>query len=242
MKEKIYTIPINDAFSEISECPVCRFLQKEEADRAEYTLGDSMMQPDERIVSNQKGYCRRHTEMLLAGANKLSFALILESRLGYVYDSLSELKTSQVKHKKLPVGKGRNNGVKKLAEQFDDTISGCVVCDWLETVMQAFTDNLFYMYKNDEHFREKFFSSKGFCVHHFKLLLEKSADFLDVSEAREFAEKLIELEMANIERMKEEVTWFTKKFDYRYKNEDWKNSRDAVERASEKTAMFMRDK
>ena len=28
-----------------------------------------------------------------------------------------------------------------------------------------------------------------------------------------------------------DVSWFCKKFDYRYEKEDWKNSKDAVERA-----------
>ena len=64
MKEKIYTIPINDAFDENGECPICSFMKKEEADRIEYALGDSMMQPDERIVGNERGYCNRHTQMM----------------------------------------------------------------------------------------------------------------------------------------------------------------------------------
>ena len=40
-------------------------------------------------------------------------------------------------------------------------------------------------------------------------------------------------------RVKEDVSWFTKKFDYRYKDESWKNSRDAVIRGCEKTAMYV---
>ena len=30
MKEKIYTIPINDAFDENGECPICSFMKKED--------------------------------------------------------------------------------------------------------------------------------------------------------------------------------------------------------------------
>ena len=36
------------------------------------------------------------------------------------------------------------------------------------------------------------------------------------------------------ERILEEVDWVEKKFDYLYKDADWKNSRDAVQRAMQK--------
>ena len=31
--------------------------------------------------------------------------------------------------------------------------------------------------------------------------------------------------------LNEDVSWFCKKFDYRYENEPWNNSKDAIERA-----------
>ena len=33
------------------------------------------------------------------------------------------------------------------------------------------------------------------------------------------------------DELRGDVSWFCKKFDYRYENEDWGNSKDAVERA-----------
>ena len=38
----------------------------------------------------------------------------------------------------------------------------------------------------------------------------------------------------NYQRLQEEVTWFTDKFDYRNKDKPWGNSQDAVERAINK--------
>ena len=38
------------------------------------------------------------------------------------------------------------------------------------------------------------------------------------------------LEMAYIEKLKGDVSWFCDKFDYRFKDEPWKDSKDAVER------------
>ena len=78
MKEKIYTIPINDAFDKDSECPVCEFEKEQELLKIEYTLGASMMEPDERIFTNERGFCEKHTGMLIKQDNKLSFALVLK--------------------------------------------------------------------------------------------------------------------------------------------------------------------
>ena len=81
MKEKIYTIPINDAFDIDCECPVCEFENQQEKQRIEYTLGASMMEPDSRIFTNKLGFCKHHTSMLLKCENKLSFALVLKTHI-----------------------------------------------------------------------------------------------------------------------------------------------------------------
>jgi len=240
VKEKIYTIPINDAFDEGSECPVCSFMKKEEKDRVDYALGDSMMQPDERIVGNEKGYCNRHTQMMFEFGNKLSHALILETRIDYLNDLIEktqkELAAPQKKlFKKAKKGEQSDCQLSKI----HNAISGCVICERLENTMKVFTENLFYMYKNDSDFKEKFFASKGFCMHHFLMLAKNAQKNLNMTEAHEFVTKLCALQKENISRVKEDVSWFTKKFDYRYKNESWKNSRDAVIRGCEKTAMYL---
>ena len=38
----------------------------------------------------------------------------------------------------------------------------------------------------------------------------------------------------NLDRVIEDVEWFQKKFDYQFKEADWKNSKDAVQRAMQK--------
>ena len=50
----------------------------------------------------------------------------------------------------------------------------------------------------------------------------------------EFVRTLARLERENLDRIQEDISWFIKKFDYRYEKEDWKNSRDAVERTVNK--------
>lgn len=41
MKEKIYTIPVNDAFDKDCECPLCAMYQELENNAVEYTMGPS---------------------------------------------------------------------------------------------------------------------------------------------------------------------------------------------------------
>ena len=38
----------------------------------------------------------------------------------------------------------------------------------------------------------------------------------------------------NYQRLQEEVTWFTDKFDYRNKDKDWGNSKDSIQRCMQK--------
>jgi hypothetical protein len=38
------------------------------------------------------------------------------------------------------------------------------------------------------------------------------------------------LQKENMDRMQEDISWFIKKFDYRFEKESWGNSKDAVER------------
>ena len=49
MDEKIYTIPVNEAFDEYDGCPFCRMRRTLEDNERELIMGASMMEPDTRI-------------------------------------------------------------------------------------------------------------------------------------------------------------------------------------------------
>ena len=63
LKETIYTIPVTDAFNMPCECPICILEKKLEDNTIESTLGASMMEPNARMESNKKGYCKKHFEI-----------------------------------------------------------------------------------------------------------------------------------------------------------------------------------
>ena len=60
MKEKIYTIPVNEAFDENGECPFCTLLKKTEDEVLNYVLGPSYMEEDVREETNKVGFCKHH--------------------------------------------------------------------------------------------------------------------------------------------------------------------------------------
>ena len=70
----------------------CVIEKKLEAEAVEYALGAAMMEPDYRIISNEKGYCNKHFSMMFAKPNKLSLALVLETHIDEI---IKNLKNSQ---------------------------------------------------------------------------------------------------------------------------------------------------
>ena len=47
----------------------------------------------------------------------------------------------------------------------------------------------------------------------------------------EFNKTTISLYLENMKRINGEIEWFINKFDYKYKDEPWKNSKDSIPRA-----------
>lgn len=244
LKENIYTIPINEVFDMDCECALCEFIKNEEIKRIDYSLGASMMEPDERIKSNELGYCQRHTQMMYHHGNKLSHALVLETRLDNLIESIDNLNESLKRVK--PAGlfsKCSKNNISDFKEFRKVSLASdtCVICKRLDEIMEAFVNNLFYMYKKDDEFKNKFFSSKGFCISHFNLLAKKALELLNNDECVTFLKELCKLETEHLKRVRDDVNWFTKKFDYRFKDAEWKNSKDAVQRGSLKISGYIND-
>lgn len=240
MKERIYTIPINDAFNLDCECPICHFEKEEEQKLLEYMLGASMMEPDSREITNEKGFCKHHYLKILDMQNKLSIALVTETHMDTILKQLTEFENNIPSPEKKLFKKGASlkDEIKNQTDFFDNLYSSCALCDKLNHIMDVFMENLIFLIKTEPDFRDKFFKSKGFCLKHFNEILKYSVKQLNGEELYSFVKKLYNLEAENFKRVDEDLKWFTKKFDYRYKDADWKNSKDAVKRSIEKIVSF----
>ncbi|MDD5602757.1 MAG: DUF6062 family protein [Eubacteriales bacterium] len=258
MKEKIYTIPVNEAFAVDCECPMCLLEKRFEDEKLEYILGPSLMEPDTRKETNKFGFCRRHFEMLYKKSdNRLGLALILDTHIRhhnsnmkklcsgvYIPGGKSENRTALKGIKGLfsglsssPAGTGK--AAEKLAEYISTLEQACYICTGLEYTMQRYVDVVLYLWEKETDFKEAFAARKGFCLRHFRELLEGADKYLRNQPAAEFKRELIQIQLDNMERISQEIFWFTKKFDYNNTNAPWGNSKDAVPRSIQKIAGWL---
>lgn len=242
MKENIYTIPLNEAFESGCECPLCYLERKNEEEAVAYTLGAAMMEPDFRIESNEKGFCRNHYRMLFKKPNKLSLALILETHLLSVsekFDRLAPEFASLSSEKKKLFKVNTNDGA--IADWFSECLSSCVICDKIGNTKKRYTEVLFHMWKNDEAFKKKLALSNGFCLYHFKDLFDNSSEYLNKSERAEFLKIIYEKEKDELAAIREDTHRFTLKFDYRNRDMELGCAADAPKRAIERLSGFISD-
>lgn len=229
MKETIYTIPLNEAYDEPCECPLCVIESRLEKEAIEYALGAAMMEPDYRIESNEKGYCNKHFSMLNAQSNKLSLALVLDTHLEEIRKELE--KVSKSVSTKGGLFKKKANS-EKLLEFLDKEENSCIVCDKIEHTMSRYINILLDMWKDEPEFRKKFENSKGMCLPHYKRVVKAAEKKL--SNSAEFVDLLTQKQLAELERIQEDIHKFTLKFDYRNHDMEWGTAKDAPIRTIEK--------
>jgi len=249
LKERIYTIPVSEAFEVDSECPMCILERRVENDAIEYTLGPSMMEPDRRIETNEKGFCSHHfTKLYNTQENRLPLGLIIDTHLmeqnGILHKMYEKAQAGLKKEaetgaiEKLAQGfRSKDQSavfVQSMIDKLNELEKSCTICEKINFNMDKFTDVILYLFFKEPEFRERFESKKGFCLPHLKMLLEGSMKYLNRKQRSEFVMALMSLELTHLDRIKEEVNWFTKKFDYRNQDAPWKNSRDAIPRSIEK--------
>lgn len=234
MKEKLYTIPVNDAFDTDCECPVCLMYKTLETNAIEFTMGPSYMEDDIREATSRLGFCEKHLELLYKNQNRLGLALILKTYMDKLVKDIEKQTGSgaKVAASSLFRKKADSTGVVSHIEELEKT---CFVCDRIEGTFERYIATIFYLYHTEEAFRQKFRASKGFCTGHYKILYSEAPKQLRGEELERFIKELNELYLDNMKRVRDDLEWFINKFDYRYAEEPWKNAKDALPRAMQKT-------
>lgn len=233
MKEKLYTIPVNEAFETDSECPICSMRKKLETNAVEFTMGPSYMEDDVREATSRLGFCEKHLEQLYKNQNRLGLALILKTHMDKIVRDVEK----HTGNAKLAVPsffkkKGEASGVVSYLNELEEH---CYVCEKIEDTFERYIATVFHLYHNEESFRRKFLESKGFCTGHYKVLYSSAPEYLSGEELNHFLQELSRLYLENMRRVRDDLEWFINKFDYRYADEPWKNAKDALPRAMQKT-------
>ena len=69
---------------------------------------------------------------------------------------------------------------------------------------------------------------------HLRMLIQATEKYLSPSNRKEFLRVLMQQQLEHMDRIEQELEWFTKKFDYRYNDAPWGNSKDALPRSIQK--------
>ncbi len=230
MKEQLYKIPVNDAFSEDCECPLCQIYNKLEKDSVEYTMGSSYMESDTRALTNRYGFCKKHIEMVYNENNRLGMAWVMKTHLDKtIQDYQHHLPNKNAKLLKKELS---SSSLVKYLNTLNHT---CFICNRIEHHFQNYINTIFYLWLKDPDFREKFKKSKGFCTPHYTLLLENCGQHLKGNDLLEFFNVLNSIYLHSLEVVRDDLAWFINKFDYTYKDEPWYNAKDSIQRSMQKT-------
>ena len=220
--EQIYTIPVNEAFEKVGEkpecgCPFCVLYKKLQEDELDIILGASMMEPDIRMKTNEQGFCLDHYRMMLGRKRMLGMGLMLESHIESVKKRLSP---------KLLLGSKSAAAVSLLGELEED----CYVCTRIKKNLNAMLSTAVYLYEADPDFKEKLAKVPYFCLPHYRAMIEYASKKMNKRIFPEFYDAVHGIQERYLDSLGSDVSWFCKKFDYRYDEEPWYNSKDSVQR------------
>ncbi len=223
--EQIYTIPVNEAFEASAAdpscgCAFCALYRKLEENELDLILGASMMEPDVRIKTNREGFCKTHYDMMFVRKNRLGMALTLESHLDELRREISDNPITAL------TGAG-----KKAEKRIGELENSCYVCNRIEFNFRHMVETAVMLWERDPEFREKLRAQPMFCLPHYRRILEVGAKRFRKKALSDFVSACAKVTETYFDTLREDISWFCKKFDYRYEEEPWYNSRDAVERA-----------
>ncbi len=216
--ETIYTIPVNEAFDacrssgeesaggRIPVCPFCLLKARCESNELDLILGASMMEPDVRIRTNRLFFCREHYTRMLTMKNRLGLALMVQSHM-------EEAKKEILSGKVPPEGET------------------CYICERVDATLTRMFASAAVLWARDRDFRAKAASQEAYCLPHLSAFLAAGKKEIPRREYGAFSESLRQTALRGFDALKDDIDRFIRKFDYRFGEEDWGNSRNAVERA-----------
>ncbi len=211
MKEQIYTIPINEALDKGDGCPFCKIYNRLEKEAIEYTLGPAMMDPSFRMITNDKGFCKRHIRDLHGHRQALSLSLVLDTHMAEVMSMLEKSSKPQKKSLFKKTGQSPEEFVLKLRR----TALSCAVCSRIDNTFTRYFETFVFMLKTENGFLDKVLSKNGFCVNHFSRLAQAAVSGLSDKEYEKYFIPLVVHQKEKMEKIHADIKKFSDSFDYR---------------------------
>lgn len=208
---KLEFIPLYEAFEKYEDrCPICKIIEQEEKVYCERLLEDEILKdPEMYIKIGQTNFCRYHLELLNNSYDKLGLAIALKANISHKLQQIEEMSKTLKKKRRRKIEKEK-----------------CLVCKYLRERDAYHVHILLDILESDKDSVEK--HSKGFsnlCFHHLDVLIGLAKNIAPQID------KIIELNKSTIEKNINDLEWFITKFDYRFHDEPWYDSKDSIERA-----------
>ena len=238
MKQQLHTIPIAEAMEQSGECPFCYIERKTEERTMDFVIGHgaSYMEADIREMTDKEGFCRNHFKKMYEYGNSLGNAWILKTHYMRINGEMQKV------FKNFKPGKPARKGLFQKEPESGNPIvnwihekeASCYICNMVNHNFNDYMKTFLSLYRNDSDFRKELSQTKGFCLSHFALLCDMADRTLSAKELEDFYHMFLPLMEKNMDRLYEDVAWFIEKYDYKNKDESWRNSKDAIQRGMQK--------
>jgi hypothetical protein len=230
-KYKLETIPVWDGIESESECFLCDLMKEAEQHGVDFYLGSSVMNPETRVRVNEYGFCNHHFQLLSAANRAQDLGLICDT---YLAESRKKFKNVFKDILNAKPGKKTEKAINALSSQFVERENGCLICTQMKSRLDRYVFTIIKLWNTDSNFKEAIAQSKGFCLHHYKELINTSSSVLNSKDSNEFVKAITELELKNLDRIGVDVLWLTQKYKSENTDKPWKGCEDAHHRTVDK--------
>lgn len=228
MKIQLETIPVWDGLKSGSECFICSLMKEAESDSIRYYLSSAIMTPEVRVETNTHGFCRKHFSLLAEGNKAQSLGLVMDT---YYEEGKKSF------HPALD-GIAAASNVRKaekafsaLYKAYDERMGGCLICSRMNDRLYRYSYTVAALFEEDPEFKEELKRSKGFCMHHTRVLYETASDAIKGDVLLEYYKTLADLLRKNLERVQADDYYLTQKYKSENKDKPWNGCEDAAKRA-----------
>jgi len=226
----IVSIRLSEAIEKADHCFLCQLETKLEQRYISTYLSELVMDPKSRDkIVKSRGFCNYHSYKMLVSASNpanedgLGMALILRS----VVEQLSEDVKSQQKSAKLVTSKPWSSHLKgsadsSLAAKLLASVSNevkCPACDHISGMMRIYIEEFLHEIVQNDEVWQLYHKSAGMCIPHYLMAMYIAAA-KPRKELTPAIEKLIEKQTDTLEKIKNDLSEYIEKQDYRFSSEE----------------------
>ena len=110
-------------------------------------------------------------------------------------------------------------------------MNGCLICSRMNDRLIRYAYTVAALFEEDADFKAELKKSKGFCMHHTKVLVEIAPEALKGDVLLEYYKTLALLLKDNLDRVQADDYYLTQKYKSENKDKPWNGCEDAAKRA-----------